>query len=450
MIAQDRIQDGNGSARVVARCDVVVVGGGPSGFAAAVAASRLGAKVTLIERYPYLGGLASGGMVLVLDDMTNGQEITVTGICMEMIDRMTRLGLCVYPPEAERRQDWEAWRNWARWGVHDFRAQTKPQPIVFAAAFDPDGWKRVSNDMVEEAGIDMRLHSWFARALVRDRNIIGVVSETKAGPEAVLGSVVIDATGDLDVAASAGAPFVQGSYIVTTVFRLGGVDTEEAERFRFEEPEAFQKLDRQAKRVIGGAWDQWWLKTPLPGIVWCNCPHMAGFDGLKVEDLTRADFEGRKRIYALAEFARANMPGFRNCHVVDVAPQLGIRQTRLLDGEYVVTKEDVMQRVHFPDTVARGRDYYTPYRAMLPKAVDQLVVAGRHYSATEQAQKISREIPPCMSMGQAAGVAAALALDRGIKVRNVEARLICARVRAQGGDPGDQPSANARVLEVQA
>ena len=105
MIAQDRIQDGNGSARVVARCDVVVVGGGPSGFAAAVAASRLGAKVTLIERYPYLGGLASGGMVLVLDDMTNGQEITVTGICMEMIDRMTRLGLCVYPPEAERRQD---------------------------------------------------------------------------------------------------------------------------------------------------------------------------------------------------------------------------------------------------------------------------------------------------------------------------------------------------------
>ena len=228
------------------------------------------------------------------------------------------------------------------------------------------------------------------------------------------------------------------------------VDTEEAERFRFEEPEAFQKLDRQAKRVIGGAWDQWWLKTPLPGIVWCNCPHMAGFDGLKVEDLTRADFEGRKRIYALAEFARANMPGFRNCHVVDVAPQLGIRQTRLLDGEYVVTKEDVMQRVHFPDTVARGRDYYTPYRAMLPKAVDQLVVAGRHYSATEQAQKISREIPPCMSMGQAAGVAAALALDRGIKVRNVEARLICARVRAQGGDPGDQPSANARVLEVQA
>jgi hypothetical protein len=434
----------------VARSDVVVVGGGPSGFAAAVAAARLGVKVTLVERYAYLGGLASGGMVLVLDDMTNGEEITCTGICMEMIERMAWLGLCVYPPASERRQDWEAWRKWSRWGVFDFRAQVKPQPIVFAAAFDPDGWKRAANDMVQEAGIALRLHSWFSQAIVQDGRITGVMCETKAGPQVVLGTVVIDATGDLDVAAAAGAPFVHGSYIVTTVFRLGGVDTEEAERFRFAEPENFHDLDRQAKRLIGGAWDHWWLKTPLPGVVWCNCPHMAGLDGLNVEDLTRADFEGRKRIYALVDFARSNLPGFSACYVVDVAPQVGIRQTRLLDGEYVVTKDDVIQRVHFPDTVARGRDYYTPYRSLLPKGVDQLIVAGRHYSATEQAQKISREIPPCMSMGQAAGVAAAIAVEHGIKLRDVPVEQICDKVRDQGGDPGDRPSANARVSEVQA
>ena len=107
------------------------------------------------------------------------------------------------------------------------------------------------------------------------------------------------------------------------------------------------------------------------------------------------------------------MPGFAHCYVVDVAPQTGIRQTRLLDGEYVVTKEDVTGRVHFPDSIARGRDYYTPYRAMLPKGVDGLLVAGRHYSATSQAQKISREIPPCMAMGEAAGTAAAMALAAG-------------------------------------
>jgi len=261
--------------------------------------------------------------------------------------------------------------------------------------------------------------------------------------------VLPEAAGDLDVAASAGAPFVHGSYIVTTVFRLGGVDTEEAERFRFAEPENFHDLDRQAKRLIGGAWDHWWLKTPLPGVVWCNCPHMAGLDGLKVEDLTRADFMGRKRIYALVDFVRRNLPGFSACYVVDVAPQLGVRQTRLLEGEYVVTKDDVIQRVHFPDTVARGRDYYTPYRSLLPKGAEQLIVAGRHYSATEQAQKISREIPPCMSMGQAAGVAAAIAVARGITLRDVPVEQICAKVRGQGGDPGDRPSANARVLEVQ-
>src|SRR5262249_44001233 len=156
-------------------------------------------------------------------------------------------------------------------------------------------------------------HSWFARAIVEHGRMAGVVCETKAGPEAVLGTVFIDATGDLDVAASAGAPFAQGSYMVTTVFRLGGVGTAGADGFRFQEPGEFAELDRRAKRVIGGAWDQWWLKTPLPGVVWCNCPHMTGFDGTRVEDLTRADFDGRKRIYAMVDYVRLNLPGFRDC-----------------------------------------------------------------------------------------------------------------------------------------
>ncbi|MEJ1158672.1 FAD-dependent oxidoreductase [Prosthecomicrobium sp. N25] len=446
----DLIPESPGSVPVVARADVVVVGGGPAGFAAAVAARREGCSVVLIERYPYLGGLASGGMVLVLDDMNNGQEVTVTGLCMEMIERMARIGAAVYPPVEDRRQGWDVYRTWAPWGLFDFRTDSKPNAIVMAAAFDPDGWKRVSNEMIVEAGVDVRLHSWFSKAIVRDGRIAGVICETKAGRQAILGDVVIDTSGDLDVAAAAGAKFTDGAYMVTTVFRLGGVDTEAAERFRYEDPDAFAKVDKQAKRTIGGSWDRWWLKTPLPGIVWCNCPHMTGLDAMKVEDQTRADFEGRRRIYALVDFVRANMPGFERCYVVDVAPQLGVRQTRLLEGEYVVTKDDVNHRVHFHDTVARGRDYYTPYRAMLPKDVDGLLVAGRHYSATESAQKLSREIPPCMSMGQSAGVAAALAVSAGIAPRRVDPKAICARVRAQGGDPGDIPSDNARIMETAA
>src|SRR5215472_6442963 len=236
---------------VAATADLVVVGGGPAGIAAAVAGARNGLKVVLLERYPYLGGLASGGMVLVLDDMCNGPEVSVRGLCAEMIERLERRGLAMTPPEEDRRSDAALWRKWSRWGVFDFHSHQKPQPICYATAFDPDGYKLVANEIVSEAGIELRLHSWFSRAIVEDGRIRGVIAESKEGRQAVLGEIVVDATGDLDVAASAGAPCTAGSYIVTTVFRLGNVDTDAAERFEYEEPATFAALDRGAKRIIG-------------------------------------------------------------------------------------------------------------------------------------------------------------------------------------------------------
>jgi len=445
MTTTHMIDEPAGKAPVVAEADLVVVGGGPAGIAAAVAGARNGLSVALLERYAYLGGLASGGMVLVLDDMSNGPEVTVRGLCSELIDRMTRMGLCVTPPEEDWISDTTKFQQWARWGVYDFHSHQKPQPICYASAFDPDGFKRASNAMIAEAGVNLRLHSWFSKAIVEDGAVKGVVCESKSGRQAVLGKVVIDATGDLDVAASAGAAFSQGSFIVTTVFRLGNVDTVEAERFEYEEPEAFAAIDREAKRIMGGSWERWWLKTPLPGVVWCNCPHMAGFDGLSVEDLTRADFKGRERIADLVAYVREKVPGFANAVVIDVAPQIGVRTSRLLEGEYVMTKEDVASRRHFADSVARGRDYYYPYRTLLPKEVSQLLVAGRHYSSTAAAQKISREIPPCMAMGEATGVAAALALESGVTVDRVDVAELQRRLRVQGADPGDQPAANASI-----
>ena len=428
---------------IVSRSDVVVVGGGPAGLAAAIAAARGGAKVTLVERYSHLGGLASGGLVLVLDDLCNGNEVVVGGICTEFIERMAALGLAVFPPEEDRRSEERLWRKWSRWGVHDFYSHQKPQPITYAVAFDPEGWKRTAEEMVRDNGIELRLHSWFADPLVAEGRLRGVVCETKEGRQAVLGDVVVDATGDLDVAARAGAEFVAGSYILTTVFRLGNVDTEAAETFEYEQPEAFAELDREAKRILGGSWNKWWLKTPLAGIVWCNCPHMSGYDGVRVDDLTAAVLAGRQRIDALVEYVRRELPGFAACHLVDVASQTGVRQTRLLRGEYVVTKSDIADRVHFTDSVARGRDYYTPYRALLPRGVDQLLVAGRHYSATPRAQRTSREIPPCMAMGEAAGVAAVMALEAGLVVRDVDVTGLQRELRRRGADPGDIPSANA-------
>jgi len=432
-------------APVVAQSDVVVVGGGPAGVAAAVSAARSGASVTLLERYSALGGLAAGGMVLVLDDMINGDEITVSGVVSEYVDRLTTMGLAVVPPEEDRYASAEMWNRWGRYGVFDFHQSQNPKPICYAVAFDPDGWKRVSNDLVQEAGVNLRLHSWFSRPIVEDGVLKGVVAETKQGPQAVLADVVVDTTGDIDVASLAGAPFVQDSYITTLVFRLGGVDTEAAEAFERAEPKQARALNKAIKRALGGAWELWWLKTPIPGVVWCNCPHMTGYDGTDPESMTAAEFDARERISVALAQIRENLPGFENCYVVDVAEQMGVRQTRLLQGDYVVTKDDVTSRRHFADSVCRGRDYYTPYRALLPRNVEQLVVAGRHYSATPEAQKISREIPPCMAMGQAAGIAAGLALEKGITVREVNPTDIQARMRDQGADPGDVPAANATI-----
>lgn len=432
---------------VVAQSDVVVVGGGSAGVTAAVSAARNGCSVTLLERYHHLGGMASGGMVLVLDDMINGKEIVVSGIVDEFVARMSKEGMAVMPPEEDRYASDEMYRKWARWGVHDFHQAKKPQPIVYAVAFDPDAWKRTSLDLIRENNINLRLHSWFSDSIVEDGKIKGVICQTKMGRQAIMGDVVIDTTGDCDVALAAGADFNQGQYIVTTVFRLANVDTEEAERFEYEEPEAFAKINRQARRIIGGAWEMWWLKTPIPGVVWCNCPHMPGYDGISVEDLTRAEYEGRERMMGLYNYVRENMPGFENSQMLGAAEQVGIRTTRMLKGEYVVTKDDIVNRRYFADTVCRGRDYYTPYRALLPTNVDQLIVAGRHYSAEPEAQKRSREIPPCMVQGEVAGIASSIALEENIAIRDVEPRKIQKAMRAQGADPGDIPSANATGVE---
>ena len=431
---------------VVADCDVVVIGAGPAGHSAAVSAARNGSSVTLLERYHHLGGMASGGMVLVLDDMVNeGNEIVTTGLVDEFVERLEKQDAAVYPPREECQTNWEMWQKWSRWGCIDFHKAMMPQPIIHAVAFDPDAWKRVSLDMVRDAKVNLRTHSWFSDVLMEGGKITGVIAQTKMGRQAIRAKIVVDATGDLDVGVAAGADYTDGQFIVTTVFRLCDVDTKKAIEFEFSHPEEYKKIDRQARRVIGGAWGMWWLKTPLPGVVWCNCPHMPGYDGLTPEHMVAAEYEGRERMMNLLAYARENVPGFENAKMLGAAEQMGIRPPRLLQGEYVVTKDDVSSRRYFQDTVCRGRDYYTPYRSLLPKGIDNLIVAGRHYSVDSDAQKLSREIPPCMSQGEAAGVAATLALEGDIALRQVDHKDIQKRMRAQGADPGDAPSANALI-----
>ncbi|MCC6174248.1 MAG: FAD-dependent oxidoreductase [Chloroflexi bacterium] len=420
---------------VVAETDVLVIGGGPAGICAAISAARNGARVILTERYPHLGGLASGGQVLVLDDMadTERQQKTVAGITDEVVQRLESLGGAVYPPvEDQYTVSEESWARWGRWGFQDNYARTRPKTITYAVAFDPEALKYTSLQLIDEAGVTLRLHSTFVDAIVEDGTVRGAIFQTKSGRQAILAKVLVDSSGDGDVFASAGAPFELGSYIMTVVHRFANVDVERAVTWEQAHPEEAAAVHRQAKAIYGGSWDYWWLRTPIDGIVWCNCPHIPDLNGLNVEDQTYVEYEARKRIYKAMDFVRENLPGFERARLVDTAPQLGTRQTRLLQGEYVLTKQDVLGRQWFADRIGMGRDYYYPYRVMLPLDVENLLVAGRHFSATSEAQRMSREIPPMMVMGEAAGVAAALAVRQGTSPRSLEVGEIQETLRRQG------------------
>lgn len=429
----DMIREPAREIPVVAETEVLVVGGGSAGVTAAVAAARNGADTLVLERYGHLGGDATGSMVIVLDDMTDGTQVTVGGLAQESVDRLDAMGAAVYPPEEDRYlHDPQIHAKWDNWGFEDLYSRAKPKPIVYAVSFDPDALKMVCLDMLQESKAKLRLHSWVVGTIVEDGTIRGVIVESKAGRHAIRAQIVVDASGDGDVFASAGAKYVHDGYMLTVVHRMGNVNVEEFERFESENPDDARRLNNEIRKIYGGSWDQWWLKTVRDGVIWCNCPHFNGLDGLKVEDLTFVEVDGRRRIREALAYARANLPGFQKAYLLDTGSQIGVRQTRLLQGEYVLTKDDIFGRRRFDDCIGRGRDYYMPYRSLLPVGVENLLVAGRHYSATPEAQRASREIPPCQVMGEAAGTAAALAIRQNVSPRKLGVRLLQESLVKQG------------------
>lgn len=418
---------------VIAEVDVLVVGGGPAGVSAAVCAARQGASTMLVERYGYLGGLATGALVIHLDDMYHDGQITVAGIVDEFQNRLESMGALVRPPKDELfKANPELHKKWYWWGLLDGWGRTEPAPVAYRAAFDVETGKYVLMQMVEEAGVKLRLHSWCTTALVEGSEVKGVVLFSKSGYQAVRAEIVIDTTGDGDVFASAGAEYVHGSYLTTVAHFIGNVDTAKVTKFVEEHPKEAKLLNDQVRRIYGGSWAEWWWPTLHPGVVWCNCPHTSEYDALAVEDLTHWEVEGRKRIWKALDFVRENYPGFENAHIARTGDQIGVRQSRLLVGEYVLTKDDVRNGVRFKDSVGRGAGYYYPYRCFLPKKIENLLVAGRHCSIEPVAQRQAREWPPCMVTGQAVGTAAAMALESEVQVRDVDVVSLQRRLEGQG------------------
>jgi len=394
--------------------EVVVAGGGPAGVAAAIASSRLGVKTMLIERYGCLGGLATGGLVITLVET----ERYGVGVVKEAIERLDELG-----------------------GAKLRKAASKPNVWTEGASFsgeecvnvDPELLKHVLNEMVLEEGVDLLMHTLVVDVDAEGGVIKHVILEDKSGRHAVAGKMFVDATGDADLAASAGAPCNHDKHPwgVNIDFRLGGVDIGKENRFKEERPEEHKDVLEGLSRHVGGR--MYWGPSVRSGVVWGGAPHKREADGLDPRDLTMVEVEGRRAVVEGLEYVKTRIPGMEEAFLMDTSSQAGVRETRRIVGEYTLTKEDEVGGMRFGDAIASSL-FDIPYRCLIPKGVDNLLVGGRCISTTHEAQGSIRNIPPCMVTGQAAGAAAALAANRGIQPRELDPELVIDALIEQGFD----------------
>jgi hypothetical protein len=417
--------------KVCYEADVVVVGGGPGGHSAAIAAARNGARVALLERYGHLGGMATGGIVIQIPHMSDGgKEQQIIGLCQEWLDRLEPLDGVLQPRREDLgSSDKDLVARWRRfWG------NVKNGRIEKTAWVDPEMLKCVLNDMAEEAGVKLFLHSWGTRAIAEDGSVKGVLFESKSGRQAVFGKVIIDGTGDGDLLPSAGAEFdgtidrSLRSSMLALVFRLGNCDYQGLCDFREAEPEKHQKLMKELAEVAGTRLLP--LPSPRNDVVWVN-NWIPDLDCTRVEDLTTLEVEMRKIMRRGHAFLKKNIPSFENSFILDTASQTGTRGARRLVGEYIVTAEDIRSGKKHDDTIAIIPGYgpvgetsfvNIPYRALVPIKVEGLLVAGRSFSSDAVANNMVNLIPHCIAMGQAAGTAAALSLSNGVSLRRVDYR----------------------------
>jgi hypothetical protein len=425
---------------VVDEADVLVVGGGPAGIGAALAAARGGARTILVERYGHLGGMATGGLVILLPHLSDGSaQQDIMGISQEWIERLDRVGGAIHPDRVEigstAAASIERWRHYFSCVVNDRIRQS-----VYV---DPELLKCVLNDMVEEAGIKLYLHSWGCRAITEDGTVRGVVFESKEGRQAILGKVTIDGTGDGDVMATAGAAFEGGydaedrSAMLAVVFRLGNVDFNAFCAWRDAHAQEWQAV--QERIFALGNFRLAPFPTPRNDVMWVN-NWVPGRSCLNVGDLTWTEINVRKAMRGTQAILSKDVPGFRDCFILDTASQLGTRGSRRLAGEHRLTLKEVSEAQTFEDVIAvlpslrpSGRNgIQIPYRTLVPRDVEGLLVAGRCFSSDAPANNLTNLIPHCIATGQAAGAAAALALDAGVSVRKVDVRALQRNLQQQG------------------
>jgi glycine/D-amino acid oxidase-like deaminating enzyme len=450
-------------AKLAAEADVLVVGGGPAGIGAALGATKAGARVVLVERYGFLGGNATAALVMPLmsfhtqrptfekagvtnllpDDQGSGHSV-IAGALRELLERLVQAEGAIAPS----------------------------LETGYVVPFDPEVFKLIALELLDDAGVEFLFHA-LAADVFEDAGKTGVVFETKSGPIVIKAHTIVDCTGDGDVAARAGVDFDLGRELdglaqpMTLMFRMI-----EFERAAFE---AYVERYPDQWRGVHGLWDLvkrasdageldlarediLFFGTPHEREVAVNSTRVTKVLGVDVWDLTYAEWEARRQLRQLAAFLRRYVPGFERAYMAQSGVNIGVRETRRIVGEYQLTAEDLLSARKFEDVIARGsypvdihnpegkgttlkrlppdEAYDIPLRALIPKGVDNLMVAGRCISGTHEAHSSYRVMPVAMATGQAAGVCAALGARLDEAPRAVSAAKVQQELRRQGADIG--------------
>lgn len=409
---------------IYATTQVLVVGGGSAGASAAIAAARNGADVILVERAGALGGLATGGLIILLLTLDDGDgHQVVGGLCQEVTDRVAARGAAYFPPKEQwGSPDEQLVEHYMRWGLV---WGSGPHKVRYSVAYDPEEFRFALNSMCEESHVRLLLHCWACEGIRDGDRLRGVVFQSKSGRFAILADVVIDATGDGDVFASVGVPFELEKVLPWLWFRMGGIGDVDA---------AFD----------GGAGC---LHTIGKGQVlfpWGATDRIIRkIDATDPADLTLAEVECRKKVMEAVDQLRRDQPQFKDAHICEIARDLGITESRRLIGEYVLARDDIDRPID--DAIALtghwtkyGAMYWIPYRSLLAKEFANLLVAGRCISVDHRTHHATKEIPPCMATGEAAGTAAAMAVQAGMSLKQLDVRRLQLRLR-DGGAILDYP-----------
>ena len=432
---------------LAAETEILIIGGGPAGIAAATAAARCGARVMLLEKYGFLGGMGTAAMVTNfcgLHANINGsvQQI-VRGVADDILERLDNLDGLREPHPVK-----------AKGGGHDVAAQ----------AYDTSAYKMATDDLLLSAGVDIRFHTFAVDVLMDGARIDAVLVETKSGRKAIKAEVFIDCSGDGDLAYWSGAECVKGDdngfmAYPTTMFRVANVDDDKVHNEG--KPNLSALIEAAAKDynlprktgVLGSQPHAGEWRVNLTQISRDGDP----IDGSDWNDLGFAETEGRRQSQEYFRFLKDCVPGFENSYLLETAPQVGIRETRRIIGEHILSEDDILSCRDFEDSIGcngwpleqhlkgsakwtflGGRGYHQiPFGTTLPKGVDNLLVAGRCASTTPEGQASLRVSGPCFAMGQAVGTAAELARRSGVTPKEIDVKALQHRLVSDGAFIGD-------------